>query len=134
VLLLGILLTNLVPTGCGFARGDFARRDLAWIAKAVLTRSDQAGSLPDPNEFPRVLTEPGREGEPPPLDPDLLEDGRLLDPWGNPYVYGLVGTDAFELRSYGRDGRPDGEGQDSDIVLRSQLRPARAPSRPAERR
>jgi general secretion pathway protein G len=41
-----------------------------------------------------------------------------VDPWGNPYVYSNK-SDAgigFSIMSYGRDGRPGGEGDDADII------------------
>jgi general secretion pathway protein G len=38
------------------------------------------------------------------------------DPWGNDYVYTLVGED-FELLSYGADGAQGGEGDDADLTL-----------------
>jgi general secretion pathway protein G len=40
-----------------------------------------------------------------------------IDPWNNPYQYvspGLDGRD-YEITSYGRDGKPGGEGYDADI-------------------
>ena len=39
------------------------------------------------------------------------------DPWGNPYRYAAPGRDgrAFDIYSYGADGREGGEGQDADI-------------------
>ncbi|HEX2092407.1 MAG TPA: type II secretion system major pseudopilin GspG [Longimicrobiaceae bacterium] len=40
------------------------------------------------------------------------------DPWGNPYVYRSPGVDpehAYELLSYGRDGKEGGTGDDADI-------------------
>ncbi len=39
------------------------------------------------------------------------------DPWGNSYVYLIPGTggESYEILSYGRDGRPGGDGEDSDI-------------------
>jgi general secretion pathway protein G len=39
------------------------------------------------------------------------------DPWGNPYIYASPGTDGrdYDLMSYGRDGKPGGEGPDADI-------------------
>lgn len=42
-----------------------------------------------------------------------------LDPWGNPYVYTVPGADgkAFDLRSYGKDGKSGGEGDDADLIL-----------------
>jgi general secretion pathway protein G len=39
------------------------------------------------------------------------------DPWGNPYQYvspGANGRD-YDIVSYGRDGKPGGEGYDADI-------------------
>jgi general secretion pathway protein G len=39
------------------------------------------------------------------------------DPWGNPYQYVTPGTDGrdYDITSYGRDGKPGGEGPDADI-------------------
>jgi general secretion pathway protein G len=39
------------------------------------------------------------------------------DPWGNVYLYASPGTDGrdYDLMSYGRDGKPGGEGPDADI-------------------
>lgn len=42
-----------------------------------------------------------------------------LDPWGRPYLYASPGTAnpwAFDLLSYGRDGRPGGAGEDRDVT------------------
>ena len=41
-----------------------------------------------------------------------------LDPWGHPYLYTSPGTNnpsGYDLLSYGRDGKPGGEGDDADI-------------------
>ncbi|WP_324750596.1 type II secretion system major pseudopilin GspG [Sphingomonas sp. LY54] len=39
------------------------------------------------------------------------------DPWGNPYHYAAPGGEgrAFDIYSYGADGREGGEGDDADI-------------------
>ena len=38
------------------------------------------------------------------------------DPWGNDYVYVAPGEHGdFDLCSYGKDGQPDGEGENADI-------------------
>ena len=39
------------------------------------------------------------------------------DPWGNPYLYTSPGTDGrdYDITSYGRDGKPGGDGYDADI-------------------
>jgi general secretion pathway protein G len=42
-----------------------------------------------------------------------------LDPWGNAYFYSPKSDDKnsemFVLKSYGRDGKPGGEGEDADV-------------------
>src|SRR5271168_2754776 len=40
------------------------------------------------------------------------------DPWTGPYTYVSPGSDGreFEITSYGRDGKPGGEGPDADII------------------
>ncbi len=41
------------------------------------------------------------------------------DPWGRAYVYlspGQVNPESYDLLSYGRDGRPGGEGENADIT------------------
>jgi len=43
----------------------------------------------------------------------------LRDPWGHDYVYlypGQTHPDAFDIKSYGADGQPGGEGENADIV------------------
>src|SRR5579859_3848314 len=39
------------------------------------------------------------------------------DPWNNPYIYTSPGADGreYDITSYGRDGKPGGEGPDADI-------------------
>lgn len=38
------------------------------------------------------------------------------DPWGNPFVYTSPGQNAeYDISSYGADGVPGGEGEDSDV-------------------
>jgi|SRR5687767_9339295 general secretion pathway protein G len=57
----------------------------------------------------RPANEPGWSGP-------YLKKAVPNDPWGRPYVYRQPGqkTD-YELVSYGRDGKPGGSGEDSDI-------------------
>jgi general secretion pathway protein G len=54
---------------------------------------------------------------------ELKWDGPYLskavpnDPWGNPYVYKSPGDHGdLDIMSYGRDGRPGGDGEDADIT------------------
>jgi general secretion pathway protein G len=59
-----------------------------------------------------------------PVDPTLTNyrsGGYLgslpIDPWGRPYLYASPGTDGrdYDIVSYGRDGKPGGDGYDADI-------------------
>jgi len=52
------------------------------------------------------------------LKPNSAE-GKLQDPWKKDYVYlypGQAHPDAFDVKSYGADGQPGGEGENADIV------------------
>jgi general secretion pathway protein G len=59
-----------------------------------------------------------------PADPSITNyrsEGYLpavpKDPWNNPYVYASPGADGrpYEITTYGKDGKPGGEGYDADI-------------------
>lgn len=54
-------------------------------------------------------------------------DGRPLDEWRRPYQYAVEGG-RIVLYSFGRDGRPGGEGSDADVYPRSADRPFRRPT------
>jgi general secretion pathway protein G len=46
-------------------------------------------------------------------------DGKLKDPWGREYVFlnpGQVHSDSYDVKSYGADGQPGGDGENADIV------------------
>jgi len=46
-------------------------------------------------------------------------DGKLKDPWDRDYVYlqpGQAHPDSFDVKSYGADGQPGGDGENGDIV------------------
>ncbi len=67
------------------------------------------GKYPDSLE---VLVTPDENGQ------TFLRDQTTvpLDPWKNPYVYEQpVGGSPVVIMSYGADGQPGGEGEDSDI-------------------
>ncbi|HTP26491.1 MAG TPA: type II secretion system major pseudopilin GspG [Anaeromyxobacteraceae bacterium] len=44
---------------------------------------------------------------------------QLKDPWKNDYAYmcpGQIHPESFDIKSYGADGQPGGEGENADIV------------------
>lgn len=50
--------------------------------------------------------------------PYLKNATALVDPWGRPYLYEPV-DQSLVIRSYGRDGKPDGTGEDRDLSNQS---------------
>ena len=61
-----------------------------------------------------LVTKPGDE---PKWAGPYLSKALPKDPWGHDYQYRSPGEHGeYDLLSYGRDGRPGGEGEDADIV------------------
>lgn len=46
--------------------------------------------------------------------PYLKNAGDMTDPWGKPYIYEFA-NNTVTIRSYGRDGKQDGTGEDKDV-------------------
>ncbi len=95
----------------GQANDQRARTEAAALAQQVRLYMTEAGLSRCPSDFELEVL---MEGD----DPYLDNAKALLDPWGNAYVIiipGEVNRD-FDLMSYGADGQPGGEGDDSDIV------------------
>lgn len=50
-------------------------------------------------------------------DGPYLKKGVPDDPWGRPYIYTCPGEHGeYDIVSYGRDGKPGGEGEDKDVT------------------
>ncbi|HJX19175.1 MAG TPA: type II secretion system major pseudopilin GspG [Acidiferrobacterales bacterium] len=53
----------------------------------------------------------------PKWDGPYLKKNVPLDPWGNGYVYKFPGEHGdFDLLSFGKDGRPGGDGENADVT------------------
>jgi general secretion pathway protein G len=51
-------------------------------------------------------------------DGPYLQRAAPMDPWGHPYVYRVPGARGdYDLVSYGKDGKPGGEGEDADLGI-----------------
>ncbi|MFZ2161161.1 MAG: type II secretion system major pseudopilin GspG [Sideroxyarcus sp.] len=58
-----------------------------------------------------------RPANEPRWDGPYLSKGVPLDPWGNAYVFKSPGEHGdYDLLSYGKDGKPGGEGEAADIT------------------
>jgi general secretion pathway protein G len=120
VVILAVLGALVVPNILGkvdTARVTAAKTDIRSIGTALdLYRLDN---------FKYPTTEQGLQAlVKQPADPTITNypaNGYLKtipkDPWGNPYLYTSPGADGreYDITSYGRDGKPGGEGPDADI-------------------
>ncbi len=92
-----------------------ARAQIEAIARALESYRLDVGSYPATEVGLKALQRaPGNQ---PRWRGPYLQKELPDDPWGHAYVYRLVAANGreFELLSYGRDGRPGGEGDNADI-------------------
>ncbi len=95
------------------ARVERARTDVQRIAsEGVEAFKVMRGRYPTTEEGLKLL-----------IDEKFLKansaEGKLLDPWQHEYIYlypGQAHPDAFDVKSYGADGQPGGDGENADIV------------------
>lgn len=93
------------------AKVKTAKSDLAKISEAVDTYKVLRGRFPSTEEGLGLL-----------LQEKLLKpnkDGKVKDPWDREYIYlspGQAHADAYDVKSYGADGAPGGEGENADLV------------------
>ncbi len=115
VVIIGILLgggTIAVMTYISRAKVTRANADLQKYQEQVISFRMLVGAYP---KSLKDLTEEqdGEDGN----KVDALINRIDNDPWGRAYLY-EVNDDDFEIMTYGRDGRPGGEGEDTDISTR----------------
>lgn len=108
VVILGLIAGTLTLSfrgQMGRAKRELTKSGIGVVVGAIETYSIETGNLPDMTEGLETLTvvDPGR-GE------AYIKADQLLDPWGNPYIYLRPGPNsAYQVVSYGSDGRPGGE-------------------------
>ncbi len=116
LVILGLIATAVAVNVVGQAekaRVDRAKTDVQRIASdGVEAFKVMRGRYPTTEEGLKLL-----------IDEKFLKanskDGKLLDPWNREYVYlypGQAHPDAFDVKSYGADGQPGGDGENADIV------------------
>jgi general secretion pathway protein G len=95
------------------ARADRAKTDVQRIASdGIEAYKVMRGRYPTTEEGLKLLIDEKF------LKPNA-EGSKLHDPWGRDYVYLMPGQahpDAFDVKSYGADGQPGGDGENADIV------------------
>lgn len=108
--LLAVTLTVGISGRISKARHEIARTQIAQLMGAIEAFRLEKRQVPTAAEGLSILSAS-------PNTAYFMEPGKLLDPWGKPYLYIVPGpNDApFELLTYGADGQPGGEGEHADI-------------------
>ena len=91
-----------------------AKTQIELIGQALDQFRLDTGRYPTTQEGLEALrTSPGVDG----YDGPYLRKPVPMDPWKKPYVYLSPGTQGdYDLSTYGLDGSPGGEGENSDVV------------------
>ena len=116
LVILGLIATAVAVNVVGQAskaRVDRAKTDVQRIASdGVEAFKVMRGRYPTTEEGLKLL-----------IDEKFLKpnnaSGKLVDPWEREYIYlypGQTHPDAFDVKSYGADGQPGGDGENADIV------------------
>jgi len=119
IIVIAILATLVAPNvfrHVGAAKDTTARAQMEILGAALDTYRLDNGSYPSTRDGLEALWKapPGAANWRGPY----LRKEVPVDPWGHPYVYaspGQANPSGFDLQSYGRDGRPGGEGEDADL-------------------
>jgi general secretion pathway protein G len=122
--IIAVVAVLVVPNVIGRpdqARVTVAKTDLKTIATALRVYRLDNGDYPTTQQgLAALVTRPTAPPEP----MSYAADGYLpevpTDPWGNAYVYRSPGTGAaYDLITYGKDGKEGGEELDADLTDKS---------------
>lgn len=115
-LLAAIVTINVLPLG-DQGKVAKAKADIATIESALDVYKLQNFTYPTTSEGLTALVSPPADL----TDPSRYQKGGYIkklpkDPWGHDYLYAAPGQHgAFDVWSYGADGKEGGEGVDADI-------------------
>jgi general secretion pathway protein G len=118
MVIIGLLAAYVGPryfAQIGKSEVKTAKAQIVALEKALEQYRIDTGHFPTTEQgLAALVTKPGSE---PKWDGPYLSKAVPNDPWGNPYAYKNPGDHSeVDLISYGRDGRPGGDGQDADIT------------------
>lgn len=118
MVIIGLLAGYVAPryfSQIGKSEVKAARAQLDALEKSLEALNLDIGHYPSTEQGLNALVKrPTGEGK---WQGPYLKKTLPLDPWGNPYVYLQPGEHGdYDILSYGRDGKPGGEGDNADIV------------------
>lgn len=121
VVIIGVLVAYVAPRyfqQIGKSERTAALGQIDALRKAIDSYWLDTRSYPPPEQgLDALVVKPeGQAG----WNGPYLQTNVPLDPWGNAYLYRAPGTEGdYDLFSYGKDGRPGGEGEDADLGVGS---------------
>jgi general secretion pathway protein G len=111
-LLAALVAPRLFPK-LGKGKQAAAKAQIELLGQALDQYRLDVGSYPNTQEgLKALMSNPGVEK----WEGPYLKKNLPQDPWGKDYLYQSPGTHGeYDLYSYGRDGKPGGEGEDGDL-------------------
>jgi general secretion pathway protein G len=103
----------------GEARRGTAKSQIQILSLALDSYRLDNDSFPTTQQGLEALRSVPSADPPPNWKGPYLRQLVPLDPWGRPYVYtspGLSNPNAYDLYTLGKDGKPGGDGEDSDVT------------------
>ena len=115
IVIIGLLGSLVAPEM--FSKVGSSKQSTAKAQMQMLETSLDTYYL-DIGEYPSSLSEL-RSSEKPGWDGPYIRKDIPNDPWGNPYLLDVPGSNGapYTLRSLGKDGRQGGEGENEDIEV-----------------
>ncbi|MFO0753460.1 MAG: type II secretion system major pseudopilin GspG [Thermodesulfovibrionales bacterium] len=112
-LLAALVAPRLFPK-LGKGKASAAKAQIELLGQALDQYRLDIGAYPTTEQgLAALVTNPGEEKW---EGPYLKKNAVPLDPWTRPYVYQSPGTHGeYDLYTFGRDGRPGGDGEDKDV-------------------
>lgn len=118
MVIIGLLVGYVGPkyfSQIGKSEVKAARAQINALGKALDQFRLDSGHYPSAEQGLVALVErPANEAK---WDGPYLSKAVPPDPWGNPYVFIMPGEHGeYDLLSYGKDGKPGGEGEAAEIT------------------
>ena len=120
--IIALIAALIVPNVIGRpdeARVTVATTDLKTISAALKMYRLDNGDYPTTQQgLAALAAKPTAPPIPANWSPDAYLARVPVDPWSHPYAYRSPGAtgNGFDLLSYGKDGKPGGEGLDADLA------------------
>jgi general secretion pathway protein G len=113
LVILGLLAATLtigIGGKMGQAKTEIARTQIGQLVAQVETFRLTHKRLPNSSEGLAALSDDPSSGY-------YVEAGKLIDPWGQPFLYLVPGPGGhpFEILTYGADGQSGGDGEAVDV-------------------